>query len=390
MKPVSAAPRRDRMEPLWDRVDANRIRLAAFVVLFVGGSVLGFDLFLIAPVTFFFVLRAYGDASPVQAMSVFWLAVTTFSVAFGAIASAWAAFTLLRSEKWLLKRLDAALVPRGEEIETKMALKDMAIAAGLPVAPALYLLDTRSTNAFVFAARRRRAVVGVTRGFLTKLSIDEQRAVFANLVARLNSGDTITSTGITALMWPVHVWRMSRRTADDELMIKTPHETPSRQADSDGNGLVLLLFFFGVGFAILSELVAAGHRRSQLSTAEKADAEGMLLLKDPNSMLDALRHCVELDNLVPSAGEAFSELFYCWTGASTNDDEDPEWERVARLREVLGVEGATWPGGDVSVDEGMLLPPKAPRLEIQPTRPPSLDVPANETSHTESGGSSER
>ena len=47
-----------------------------------------------------------------------------------------------------------------------MALKDMALAAGLGVAPALYLLDTRSTNAFIFAARRRRAVVGVTRGFL--------------------------------------------------------------------------------------------------------------------------------------------------------------------------------------------------------------------------------
>ena len=107
-------------------------------------------------------------------------------------------------------------------------------------------------------------------------------------------------------------------------------------------------------------------------------------------MLGALRRCVELDNLVPAAGEAFAELFYCWTGVATNDEVDPEWERVARLREVLGVEGATWPGGDVSVDEGMLLPPKAPRLELQPTRPPNAGVPANETSHTESGGSSAR
>jgi len=65
----------------------------------------------------------------------------------------------------------------------------------------------------------------------------------------------------------------------------------------------------------------------------------MLLLKDPSAMLSALQRCVALDNVVPSAGAAYAQLFYCWTGDSTNDEEDPEWRRVARLREVLGVEG---------------------------------------------------
>jgi len=365
MKPVSASPRRDRIEPLWDRVDANRVRLAVFVVLFVFGSVLGFVLVFVAPITFFIVLRLFADASTSAAMHAFWSAVLSIGAVFGALASAWAAFTLLRSEKWLLKRLGATLVPTGQLLETKMALKDMAIAAGLGVAPALYLIDTRSTNAFVFAARRRRAVVGVTWGFVTKLSVDEQRAAFANLVARLRSGDTITATGITALMWPVHAWRSSRFAAADkeygDLQV-----TGSRDSDGSGSdsGGFVLYFLFGMGFAIVSELAAAGHRRSQLSTAEKADAEGMLLLKDPVSMLDALNHCVELDNLVPSAGEAFAELFYCWTGASSGEADDPEWQRVARLREVLGVEGATWtPDGPLA--DGAGLPPRAPRLDIQ-------------------------
>lgn len=368
MRPVSQAPRKERMEPLWNRVDSNRLRLAVFVMVFVGGSVLGFLVFMVMPLLFLFVVRTYAGADPADGWSVYWSTVRAIGVTFGLVASGWAAFTLLRSEKWLLARLDATLVPVGEEIETKMALKDMAIAAGLPVAPALYVLDTRSTNAFVFAARRRRAVIGVTRGFLTKLSVDERRAVFANLVARLKSGDTITSTGITALMWPIHTWRMSRRTAeDDDLMGHAPQRTTppeSGSTGSDGAGAVALLFFFGVGFAILSELVAAGHRRSQLSTAEKADAEGMLLLKDPASMLDALSHCVELDNLVPTAGEAFAELFYCWTGASTNDAEDPEWKRVARLREVLGVDGATWTQQPSVGDTAECLPPMAPRLDV--------------------------
>lgn len=366
MKPVSASPRRDRIEPLWDRVDANRVRLAVFVVVFVGGSVLGFVLLLVAPITFFIVLRVFSDASLGTAMHAFWSAVLMIGAVFGVLASGWAAFTLLRSEKWLLKRLDATLVPTGQLLETKMALKDMAIAAGLNVAPALYLIDTRSTNAFVFAARRRRAVIGVTRGFLTKLSVDEQRAVFANLVARLRSGDTITSTGITALMWPVHAWRVSRFTAADKEFrddFGTTGDRTEEVATSDSGGFVLY-FLFGMGFAIISELAAAGHRRSQFSTAEKADAEGMLLLKDPVAMLNALRHCVELDNLVPSAGEAFAELFYCWTGASSGEEDDPEWQRVARLREVLGVDGATWSPGARLAEEGVGLPPEAPRLNI--------------------------
>jgi Zn-dependent protease with chaperone function len=333
--------------------------------------VLAFDIFIAMPLTALFLLRVYGSGTAEEVGAAFWGIIIPLSIAYGAVASLWAAFTLLRSEKWLLAKLDATLIPTGTEIETKMALKDMAIAAGLPVAPALYLIDTRSTNAFVFAARRRRAVIGITRGFLTKLTLGERRAVFANLVARLKSGDTITSTGITALMWPVHAWRTSRQDSDNRAIdrgIQTGGDDASEAAyvSNDAAEGMMVLLVFGAGFAILSELVAAGHRRSQLSTAEKADAEGMLLLKDPTSMLSALTHCVELDNLVPSAGEAFSELFYCWTGVATNDETDPEWERVARLREVLGVEGIAWGDrADVRVPEGSFAPP-APRLSVPP------------------------
>jgi len=374
MKPVSDAPRRSHMEPLWDRIDANRIRLTVFVVLFVAVSVLAFDLLVVMPLTLIIILRVYSTLPVPEMKAAFWSIVIPVSVAYGLVASGWAIFTLMRSEKWLIKRLGAVLIPTGSELETKMALKDMALAAGLGVAPAMYLLDTNSTNAFIFAARRRRAVVGVTRGFLTKLTVDERRAVFANLIARLKSGDTITSTGVTALMWPIQAWRTSRQQEDNEALDEAMSSMGALSAgmvvSAGTSGGVLPLIIFGGGFAFLSELVAAAHRRSQLSTAEKADAEGMLLLKDPRSMLAALSRCVELDNLVPSAGEAFSELFYCWTGVSTNDEADPEWERVARLREVLGVEGLVWVSpGSGPAPEGVHIP-----------LPPRLDAPdSNET-----------
>ena len=181
MAAVSTRPRREHMEPLWDRVDRNRLKLAALVLLFVLSSALGFVALFALP-WFLLVLRSAGTTA--QLMSVFWSGMGDAFAVVAFAAGAWAGFSLLRSEKWLLARFNATLVPKGELLDTKFALKDMAIAAGLPVAPALYVMPETSTNAFLFAARRRRAVIGITEGFTRKLTVDQQRAVFANLVAR--------------------------------------------------------------------------------------------------------------------------------------------------------------------------------------------------------------
>ena len=353
MTSLKGAPDPRRREPLWDRVDRNRIKLAFYVAVFVVVSVAVLDAMLVA---FSCCLAVYsvrmGDTE--SAGALYGLFVSS-SVLFAGAALGWALFAIMRSERWLLRRLKAELVPKGELIDTKMALKDMAIAAGLPVAPALYRVRSNNANAFVFAARRRRAVLGVTDGFLKKLTVRQQRAVFANLVARLASGDVISATGVAALMDPLYWWRDSRL-PDDPLTFSNDPEALSVERDARS---VLVFMVFGIAMVVVGEMIAAAHRRGQLKTAEKADAEGMLLLKDPSAMLDALERCVELDNLVPQGSEALADLFYCWPGDSTNDEDDPEWERVARLREIVGVEGYV---PDVSYDVDAVLAPPAPRL----------------------------
>jgi hypothetical protein len=101
----------------------------------------------------------------------------------------------------------------------------------------------------------------------------------------------------------------------------------------------ILYFILYVFVIVITEFLLAGHQRSTMLTAEKADAEGMLLLKDPHDMLGALEKVLEADNTVPMAGEAHSALFYCWAGFGYAPEDDPEFQRLARLREVLGVEG---------------------------------------------------
>lgn len=353
-----------RREPLWDRVDRNQIKLAAYVFVFVLSAVVSFDL-LVLPLAYgaaLFVAGLLGWEELQFVLSHPGLIWVGFSAVMAAVALAWALYALSRSENWLARQLDAALAPMGEELPTKMALKDMAIAAGQPVAPALFVIEARTVNAFVFSAHRRRAIVGVTRGMLDKLSIDEQRAVFANLVARLVAGDTVVATGVTAMLLPMYAWRDYRLRKQHELL-DTPSGFSREVAESASLwGMAGPLALFGFAFVILGELLVGGHRGKQLRLAEKADAEGMLLLKDPRAMLAALEKSVHYDNLVRSAGEAFAGLFYCWTGLSTNDEQDPEWRRVARLREVLGVEGVVVAQPDRSADV-IAVAPAAPRLD---------------------------
>jgi len=359
---MTGQPRRARMEPLWDRVDRNRVTLGVAVLGFALLSGLSMSLLVGAFIAAFVLLAAFGDAWNASHYFGIIPSVLFYVGVLGTLLGAlWSGFTLLRSEKWLLKRFGATLVPKGELLPTKYALKDMAIAAGFQVAPALHVIETRNVNAFLVAASRRRAVVGITRGFAERLDSDEQRAAFSNLIARLRSGDVIVDTGLTALMWPLHVWRESRLAAEDDDFADALAGR-QRQPSGQGDGGIVLFFLFGVAFTILAEVIAYGHRRSQLRRAEKADAEGMLLLKDPLSMLSALEKCIRYDNVVTSAGEAFGQLFYCWPGDSSNDEEDPEWERVSRLREVLGVEGMSADVALGRLPEG-LLPPVAPRVE---------------------------
>lgn len=335
--PVAGRPDVRRREPLWDRVDTNRLKLAAYVALFVIAVVIVFDaiFFIFAGCASLVVLAELGQVGLLRSAVRAGPGVlfSYFSLIMGVVALAWALWTLARSEKWLLVRLGATLVPKGELIDSKMALKDMAIAAGLPMAPSFHLIENSTVNAFVFSAHRRRAVLGVTRGLVDKLSVDEQRAVFANLMARLAAGDTIVDTGVASLMWPLNAWRSRNLEAQNERMDR---EIIGEISPSSFSVPVVL---FGFALALVGETFAFLQRRRHLRAAEKGDAEGMLLLKDPTSMLRALEKAVRFDNVVPGAGETFADLFYCWTGDSSNDELDPEWRRFARIREVLGVEG---------------------------------------------------
>jgi Zn-dependent protease with chaperone function len=362
--------RKKHIEPLWDRVDRNRVRLATFVVLFFAAATLVIGVFLALALVLVWAV-IYGVEvlefgvlpSGRSAWAQLW---GVFGVA-GVGVLGYMIWALTRDARWFAHRLGATLVPTGELLETKMALKDMAIASGYPVAPAMWVIETANVNAFVFGRGARRPIVGVTRGLTERLAADEQRAVFANLMTRLKEGDSLWASGVTALMAPLWHIRKRQLVADEDILGGS-RDTNMREGvvaigQARAGVAVLGAFAIAVLFTIVAEFVAYGHRMSQLKHAEVTDAEGMLLLKDPRSMLSALEKSVRFNNFVPTAGPGMTQLFYCWTGEdSTDDEEDPENRRVVRLREVLGVEGLAPPV--VRPNRPVLLvAPGAPRLE---------------------------
>jgi Zn-dependent protease with chaperone function len=371
---AQAEVRKKRIEPLWDRVDRNRVELVVVEVLFLISCVLT-AWFLMGLVLIVVWVASLGTPEYFEQLtSRLWLILLAGGLLALLGGATWVGYALTRSEKWLLERLGAVLAPTGELLPTKYALKDMAIASGFEVAPAMYVMETGNVNAFIFARRDRRAVVGVTRGLVERMDTDEQRAVFANLMARLRAGDIAAATGITALMRPVWGARerdltrgdavaLLQRSADGEYVFSNSHDVADAAAGgaaATGLGVVLYLLLAGV-FVLVTETILYGRRFQDLKRAEKADAEGMLLLKDPRSMLSALEKTVRFNNWVPNAGPAFASLFYCWTGDDTDDEDDPEWRRVTRLREVLGVEGMAPPA--IEPNRHVLFPPPAPRVE---------------------------
>lgn len=360
--PTAGYPDARRIEPLWDRIDQNRWRLVGYLLGFwIISSVWTAVAVWVVSVVALFVASVAAQrlvGSPPQAALAF--------ATGGAGSLAYVAWALVRSDRWIRRRLGAEIVPKGELHDTKVAVKDMSIAGGLPLAPALYRMPSGNVNAFVFHAVGRRPLLGVTEGFSEKLSVDEQRAVFANLLARIITGDTMVVSAVVVLMAPLHAWRdhRIRILGDDmEVLASSDYQRAARRKAALPPGDVLLLLLFGPALALLGEIIAAAFRRSQLTASEKADAEGMLLLKDPDSMLSALESCIRQDNVVVQAGEAYGPLFYCWTGDSTDDADDPAWRRVARLREVLGVDGHVFE--EEELPEGAIAPPP-PRLVVEP------------------------
>jgi len=327
-------------EPLWERYERNRRKVAVSIVGFVLFTAAGATVVVTLVAAVALLVLALRDnaiaanyGAILRGLAVVTALAMLIGTAFGTARGLW------RSERSLLRRLRATLVPPGELLPAKHALKEISLAAGLEHAPPLYIVEDETINAFAVGRRRERVVIGITRGLAT-LSAPDQRAVFANLLARVLGGDVLFATAVSSVIGPVWARRdRELRSADNDVFLNEGSGVYAYEHRGEAEAGVAGWLLLGFVWAFFSEVLLATHQRQTMFVAEAGDAAGMLLLKDPREALRGLETVLLADNYVRSAGEAYSSLFFCWAGCGYAPEDDPEMRRLDRLREVLGASG---------------------------------------------------
>jgi hypothetical protein len=345
------------------------VKLAVFVVAFVVGSALLLTASLVAVPGGLFGW-AYAADVPSEAQW-YWstfrvVLLSTFGVLL-ALGSVAAAVQLSNAEDWVRNRFAGSVVEPGTFPAFEEVLSEMAIAAGMAEPPGLVVLETPSVNAYSLGTTRSRAVIGATRGLLESMPPGEQRAVAAALMARVVSGDILFATALAALMGPLKAIRGSGKAIMEggagcagsgcaDGCTSLPDLSDGCGClfdgldDSDSAGGCLGMIGIGLSIALIAAItyvavvtaawiVTIWGRALHRTAYEKADAEGMLLLKDPVPMLAALKRAVTADTTISDGDPSYDGIFYTAT-SGTPRVERAEKRRLRRLAEVLGVDGA--------------------------------------------------
>jgi len=189
-----------------------------------------------------------------------------------------------------LRAARARPVARDEAPDLHRLLDEVCVSAGLTTRPKLYVVDDPAPNAFATGLSLEDSHVAVTTGLVERLPRYELRAVLAHEVAHIVNDDiravtvAVATAGLIALLADVAI----RAT-----LYGGGRGRARSGGRNDGGAQVVLMV---VGFlAVLLAPLAAQLIRFAVSRQREylADATAAQMLRDPQSMVDALRRLEE-------------------------------------------------------------------------------------------------
>lgn len=180
-------------------------------------------------------------------------------------------------------------------------VEEMAIASGVPVPP-VYLLDDEGINAFAAGHSINNAVIGITRGCLTKLSRDELQGVIAHEFSHIFHGDMKINMRLAALLFGILFIAL----IGEYMMRASRHSSSNARNPLPFIGLALfILGYCGVFFANLIK-AAVSRQREFL-----ADASAVQYTRNPDgiggALFKILQHGSQLAH--PNASQ-FSHMYF--------------------------------------------------------------------------------
>jgi heat shock protein HtpX len=288
-----------------------------------------------------------------------------------------------------LRAARAREVTRTEAPELHNLLDEVCVSAGIGgTKPKLYLVDDPAPNAFATGLKLEDSHVAVTTGLVERLPRYELRAVIAHEVAHIVNDDiravtvAVATAGLVALLADVLVrflWFGGGR--------------GGRRGGGGGGrdqGAAQLIFLVLGILALILAPIAAQMIRFAVSRQREylADATAAELLRDPQSMVNALRR-LELDTTEVKRFEvATAHLWFEEPNETRGKDQAAKMarrfathpsieERIERL--------ATLNAGTVRVDAP--LPPPAHSASSPPSPPPDVPPPPGAPGSGPSGSS---
>ncbi len=237
----------------------------------------------IAAVMVWVVAGAIGGAAVLD--PVVGVAITAAGVALGLLFM----FLAMRSgPKVALRAAKARPVSRQEAPQLHNVFDEVCAAAGiLGTKPKLYLVDDPAPNAFATGMKLEDSHVAVTTGLVESLPRYELRAVLAHEVAHILNDDiravtiAVATAGLVALLADVLVRFM---------IFGGARGGRGRGGGQGGGGAQVLFLLVGVVAMIVAPIAAQAIRFAVSRQREYlADATAAELLRDPQSMVNALR-----------------------------------------------------------------------------------------------------
>lgn len=297
------------------------------------------------------------------------LAVTAVGTAVGLFFT----FIAYRSGPSIALRASKARpIARDEAPELHNLLDEVCVSAGITgTKPKLYIVNDPAPNAFATGLKLENSHIAVTTGLVERLPRYELRAVLAHEVAHILNDDiravtvAVATAGLVALLADVIV----------RMMWLGGARGGRRSGNQGGGGAQIIFLVLGLLAVVLAPLAAQLIRFAVSRQREYlADATAAEVLRDPQSMVNALRRIDGDQTSLERFEVATAHMWFEEPNDTQSKDASKGGNRAAKMARRFATHPsmterierlATLNAGTVQVD-APLPPPPAPRSVPEP------------------------
>ena len=250
---------------------------------------------------------------------------------------AWAGFSWFMSTNVVSAVTGAQPITKADNPELYRIVENLSIAAGLPVTPAVRIVDDPAPNAFAAGRNAKNSYVCVTTGLLQTMDKRELEGVISHELAHVQHRDVRLMTLVAVLVGVIAMI--------SDIALRMMFYGGGRRRSGNAGDLIVLAI--GICGLILAPLAAVGiqmaisRKREYLADAGGAeisgDAEGLALalrklMDDPREIRDTSKSTAHLYIEGPLHKASGPRALL----GGMFDTHPPLEDRIARLEEIGG------------------------------------------------------